>query len=213
MTAHEIANRLVADAAALQREIELMERHFTLNHFFGDVGNLPYAHYGYLMAVLAQVDAVSTCHGESRVSQTIRMCTFLEAYVRSGKLDVHRTVVQMLRHSLMHTGALRYLYDTHAQAAYTWRVHFGDLPDGVTHYTITSVNLAHQEDILGIAHLAGVAPASIHALNISLVALSADWLQGVKKYVREMLTDPVLRARAETRYPKIQLQQKPLGAT
>ena len=33
--------------------------------FLGDVNNLPYAHYGYLMAALGQIDTLSICHGEN----------------------------------------------------------------------------------------------------------------------------------------------------
>jgi hypothetical protein len=63
------------------------------------------------MAALGQIDTLSVCHGGNVGKQTPRMIAFLDRYVYPGRLDVHRAVVQMLRHTLMHTGALRYLFD------------------------------------------------------------------------------------------------------
>jgi hypothetical protein len=79
-------------------------RLFEQTGFLGDGSNLPHAHYGYLMATLGQIDTLSVCDA-GRTAQTRRMVGFLETYVHPGNVDMHRAVVQMLRHTLMHTGA------------------------------------------------------------------------------------------------------------
>lgn len=212
MSADDIAKRLVDHARALQHEIHLVSDLFQQTDFLGDVNNLPHAHYGYLMATLGQIDALSVCHGENaNQSQTLRMIAFLDRYVHPGRLDVHRAVVQMLRHTLMHTGALRYLYDPDSKIAYTWRVYFGDLPGSVAHYTLTQVDPAYQDDLRDRARLAGVTPTSIVALNISLTALAANLVRGAEAYVADMLADQAKRALAEGEYPKIQMTQRPIS--
>ena len=139
---------------------------FERTDFLGDGSNLPHAHYGYLMATLGQIDTLSVCdRGGSRRDQMKRMVTFLETYVPPGNVDIHRVVVQMLRHTLMHTGALRYLCDSGNMTAYTWRVYFGDLPVSVAHYTVTQIDPTYQDDVLETARLAGLAPTSIAALR------------------------------------------------
>ena len=180
---------------------------FEQTGFLGDGSNLPHAHYGYLMATLGQIDTLSVCdRGGSRRDQTKRMVAFLETYVRPGSIEMHRVVVQMLRHTLMHTGALRYLYDCGNTTAYTWRVYFGDLPAGVAHYTVTQLDPTYKDDVLETARLAGLAPTSIAALNISLVALTEDLVRGAKTFVAVMLADQTKRALTEAEYPKIQMQ-------
>ena len=175
MSADDIAKRLAQDARALQHEIHLVADLFHQTDFLGDADNMPHAHYGYLMATLGQIDTLSVCHGgNASQGQTPRMIAFLDRYLYPGRLDVHRAVVQMLHHTLMHTGALRYLYDPDSKIAYTWRVHFDDLPNSVTHYTLTQVQPVYQDDLRDHARLAGVTPTSIVALNISLCALAAN---------------------------------------
>jgi hypothetical protein len=205
--ADDIAERLVDQALALQREVSLLSGLFEQTGFLGDVGNLPHAHYGYLMATLGQIDTLSVCNGAGpRPGQTSRMVAFLETYVRPGTVDMHRLVVQMLRHALMHTGALRYLYDSGSMTAYTWRLHFGDLPVGVAHYTVTQLDPTYQGDVLETAQLQGLVPTSIGALNISLTALTEDLVRGAKKFVEVMLADQAKCALVEAVYPKIQMQ-------
>jgi len=209
--ADDIAKRLVDHALALQREVSLLSGLFEQTRFLGDASNLPHAHYGYLMATLGQIDTLSVCNGAGpRPGQTSRMVAFLETYVRPGKADTHRVVVQMLRHTLMHTGALRYLYDSGSMTAYTWRVYFGDLPVGVAHYTVTQLDPTHQDDVLETAQMAGLAPTSIATLNISLMVLTEDLVRGAKKFVDVMLADQAKRALIEAVYPTIQMQAHPI---
>jgi hypothetical protein len=212
VSANDIAKRLVELAHALQHEIHLVSDLFQQTDFLGDANNLPHAHYGYLMAILGQIDTLSVCHGENAgQGQTPRMTAFLDRYVHPGRLDVHRAVVQMLRHTLMHTGALRYLYDPDSKIAYTWRVYFDDLPGSVAHYTLTQIDPAYQDDLRDHARLARVTPTSIVALNISLTALSTNLARGTNAYVADMLADQAKRDRVEAEYPKIQMQQKPIS--
>ena len=58
------------------------------------------------------------------------MIDFLAKFVypMPEQLRIHSVVVQMFRHSLMHTGALRFVFDRGESVAYTWRVHLGRLP-------------------------------------------------------------------------------------
>lgn len=207
MRVDEITERLVDQALALRQEVSLLSRLFERSGFLGDVNNLPHAHYGYLMATLGQIDTLSRCNDGAEPSQTKQMVCFLENYVHSGKGDMHRVVVQMLRHTPMHTGALRYFYDLDDKTAYTWRVYFGDLPVGVTHYTVTQLDPTCQDDVLETARLAGLAaPTSITALNISLTALTEDLVRGAKNFVNVMLADRTKRDNTENVYRKIQMQ-------
>jgi hypothetical protein len=206
--ADDIAERLVDDALALQREVSLLSGLFEQTGFLGDGSHLPHAHYGFLMATLGQIDTLSVCdRGGPRRDQRKRMVDFLETYVRPGRVDMHRVVVQMLRNTLMHTGALRYLYHSESMTAYTWRVYFGDLPIGVAHYTVTQLDPRHQNDVFKTAQLAGLAPTSIATLNISLTALAGDVVRGAEKFVDVMLADQTKRALTEAEYSRIQIQR------
>jgi hypothetical protein len=70
------------------------------------------------------------------------MRRFLELYVEHGDDEVRRVLVQMLRHSLMHTGALRFLAGE--GIAYTWRIQFGhSMPSHVEHFSISEVDRDH----------------------------------------------------------------------
>jgi len=212
MTAERIAKRLVDHANELEHEIHAVSDLFRRTRFLDNPANMPYAHFGYLMATLGLVDTLSLCDaGSDNKKQTPRMCSFLDAYVHPGQVAVHPVLVQMMRHTLMHTGALRYLYDPTSKVAYTWRVHFGELDAGVTHYTVTSVDPVYQDELHELAKQIGVSPMSITALNISLTAFAADVVRGACGYVAAMLADPGKRARAETEFPGIEMQQKSIS--
>jgi hypothetical protein len=86
----------------------------------GDSGNMPYSHFGYLMAMLGLIDTLSLCDS-GRGEQTPRMRTFLGTYVHPTQAGVNTVLVQMMRHTLMHTGALRYLFNSSTRVAYLAR--------------------------------------------------------------------------------------------
>jgi hypothetical protein len=72
-------------------------------------------------------------------NQTPRMQGFMERYLDAQKADEHRVAIQLMRHTLMHTGSLRFLYDEKNETGYTWRIHFGDtFPTSIGHYTLTA---------------------------------------------------------------------------
>lgn len=78
---------------------------------------------------MGQIDPMSKCECgpiEPPRNQTPRMQSFMERYLDPQKVDQHRVAIQIMRHTLMHTGALRYLYEKNTATAYTWGIHFGD---------------------------------------------------------------------------------------
>ena len=52
--------------------------------------------------------------------ETPRMQSFMERYLDAHRTDEHRVAIQLMRNTLMHTGALRYLYEKRTETAYTW---------------------------------------------------------------------------------------------
>lgn len=114
MHAAEIAEEILAHSAALKFEVETLATCFAGNGFFGDSNNFRHGHYGYLMTCLAQVDVLSVYEKGviSHRNQTPRMQGFLDRYLRPGRSEEHRVAIELFRHKLMHTGALRYVYDT-----------------------------------------------------------------------------------------------------
>ena len=208
MTADEIAHQLAEAALTLNSEVRSLRALFEETSSLGDSLNMPHAHHGYLMTTLGQIDTLAACWRGTIVTgtQTSRMRDFLDTYMYPGRRNVHRAVVQMLRHSLMHTGALRYIYDRETGGVLTWRVFFGALPTGQDHYTLTKVPSAYQEHMLGMAAAAGYTPTQTFALNISVETLTKDLVQAASQYTAQMLGDDDLRAKALQVFPRIQVQ-------
>ncbi|MDQ6949452.1 MAG: hypothetical protein M3256_25180 [Actinomycetota bacterium] len=208
MTADEIAHQLAEAALTLESEALSLGALFKETSFRGNSLNMPHAHHGYVMATLGQIDALAACWCGTlgTRTQTSRMHDFLDTYMYPGRRDVHRAVVQMLRHSLMHTGALRYIYDRETGGVLTWRVFFGALPTGLDHYTVTKVPSAYQEHMLGLAAAAGYTPTQTLALNISLETLTKDLVRAAGRYTAQMVGDDDLQAKALQVFPHIQVQ-------
>lgn len=204
MDAEAIAAELLADATTLHGEVAAvadgLERNTSAHRF-------RYAHYGYLMACMGQFDLLSRCEfgvGEPQGGQTVRMRSFMPRYLDAHKTDEHTVAIQLMRHTLMHTGALRFLYDRQAQVAYTWRVHFnGLLPAGVAHYTLSTEDAAYQDVLLSAVN---GQVAVVKALNVRLTNLSADVVRVARAYTTEMLGDPMLRHRCEAAYAGVCVQ-------
>jgi hypothetical protein len=75
------------------------------------------------MSCMGQIDVMSLCVfdlDKKKGDQTRRMQGFMDHYLYPKKFDENRVAIQLMRHTLMHTGALRYLYDETNQVAYTW---------------------------------------------------------------------------------------------
>ena len=204
----DIADELIADATALNDEVSHLAKVFSQTAFLGDRRNFPHAHYGYLMACMGQVDLMSKCEWgpvEPPRNQTPRMQGFMENYLDARKVDEHRVAIQLMRHTLMHTGALRYLYEPKSGTAYTWRIHFGDTFPSAQfgHYTLTTEDLAYQDDLL--ASVNGNVTA-VKALNLQITQFAADILQVAKDDTTKMSTDPALQTNCEGAYPAIRVQ-------
>jgi hypothetical protein len=95
---------------------------------------------------------------------------------------VHSVVVKMFRHSLMHTGAMRFAFDRHESVGYTWRVQFGILPDGLDHYSITTLDPKYQGRLLSSLPK-DCQLKEIRAINISIPLLVTGLYQGVSRYM------------------------------
>jgi hypothetical protein len=94
-------------------------------------------------------------------------------YLDDQKPEEHRVAIQLLRHTLMHTGALRFVYDPKTDLYYTWRIHFGDsFPSNLDHYTVTGVDSGHQDILLNLVQ--GGSGATVKALNLRLTTFAAD---------------------------------------
>jgi hypothetical protein len=204
----DIADEITASATALHDEVTTFAQRFSETRFFGDTRNFPHAHYGYLMACMAQIDLMSKCEwgpNEPARNQTPRMQSFMERYLDTQKADEHRVAIQLMRHTLMHTGALRFLYDEKNETAYTWRIYFGDtFPSSVGHYTLTVEDLQYQ-DVLRAAVNGKV--ITVKALNVQLTAFAAGILRVANDYAAEMAKDPTLQSNCELVYPTVRVQQ------
>jgi hypothetical protein len=128
----------------------------------------------------------------------------LPHHLDAQKSEEHRVAIQLMRHTLMHTGALRYLYDETAEVAYTRRIHFDDtFPSEFDHYTLTVEDRAHQDDALAAVHKGQV--VAVKALNLWLTVFAADVLRVVEAYTAAMSANKVLRVHCESVYPEIRV--------
>jgi hypothetical protein len=129
----------------------------------------------------------------------------MERYLDAQKVDEHRVAIQLMRHTLMHTGALRFLHDKKTEIGYTWRIHFGDtFPTSIGHCTLTAEDPQYQ-GILQRAVNGKV--VGVKALNVQLTAFAADILRVAHDYTAAMTTDPTLQSKCQVAYRDIQVQQ------
>jgi hypothetical protein len=203
----EIADELVANATALHYEVSSLAKLFSETAFLGDNRNFPHAHYGYLMACMGQIDLMSKCEWgpvEPPRNQTPRMQGFMERYLDAQKADEHRVAIQLMRHTLMHTGALRFLYEEKTETGYTWRIHFGDtFPKSIGHYTLTGEDPQYQ-DMLRAAVNGKV--VGVKVLNVQLIAFAADIVRVAEDYTTMMAKEPTLQSKCEGAYADIRVQ-------
>jgi hypothetical protein len=203
----EIAGEISRTAEALKYEVTTLAKCFAGNAFFGDKRQFPHAHYGYVMACMGQLDLMSKCEiGPTGPpgGQTPRMQSFMERYLYAHRANEHRVAIQLMRHTLMHTGSLRYLYENQTDTAYTWRIHFCDsFPTHFGHYTLTVEDPTCQDDLL--TAVAGNV-ATVKALNIRLTEFAADIQRVAETYTKAMSVDPALRNNCEQVYPTIRVQ-------
>jgi hypothetical protein len=194
----DIAKEITANATALNDEVAVFTQLPAKTKFLV---------YGCLMACMGQIDLMSKCEygkGEPPGGQTPRMRSFMERYLDSTKTDEHRVAIQLMRHTLMHTGELRYLYEEKAGTAYTWRVHFADtFPAQFGHYTLTTEDPKDQDHLL--AAVSGNV-ASIKAFNVNITQFAADIRRVAQDYTATMDNDPALQTKSEEAYSAIRVQ-------
>jgi hypothetical protein len=209
VNADEIADEITNGVSALQFEVTTLAQRFVeVPRFFGDSRNFPYAHYGYLMACMGQIDLMSRCWfgpGEPQGGQAARMLAFMKSYLDSQKVDEHRVAIQLMRHTLMHTGALRYLYAKKTNTGYTWHIQFDNtLPATAGHYTLTDVELSDHADLIAAAP----GPVNrVKSLNLRLTTFAADIVGAAISYTVAMRADPAQRSKCEAAWPEIKVQE------
>lgn len=198
-----MASEINANAVALHQEVvEVAE---FLN---GREHNFRHAAFGYVMACMGQIDVMSYCidgPDKKRGDQTRRMQRFMERYIDPDKSETHRVAIQLMRHTLMHTGAFRYPYDETNRIAYTWQSYFND-SDASTreHYSLTVEDLKYQDHLLEASD--GRPVEQIKALNFRLVLFATDVLHAAEDWIAEMRSDRVKQARCESNYSAIRFQ-------
>jgi len=187
------------DFDSLRSEVHTLADVFHDNNFYDDPWKFRHAHYGYIMASMGRVDQYSAfwkgaIQGD-RTDQTQRMIDFLATFVYPlPEFErVHSVAVKMFRHSLMHTGALRFAFDRHEGVGYTWRIQFGVLPHGLEHYSITTVDLKYRDRLLRSPLPKNCELKEIRAINISIPLLVTGLYQGVSRYMHLLRENEALQ--------------------
>jgi hypothetical protein len=110
-----------------------------------------------------------------------------------------------MRHTLMHTGALRYPYDETNKVAYTWQTYFGDSSTSKReHYSLTVEDPAYQDHLLEAAD--GRPVDKIKALNLRLIVFAADVVRAANAWNDAMRADKEMQARCVSNYSTVRFQ-------
>lgn len=189
---------LVADLDRLEAEVATLARIFYEGRVIGHAGEYPHAYYGYLMACMAKIDLWSslwagrTGKGNGSLpsgvpfrSQTRRMVAFMTTYLGPDK-ETHRIAVELFRHTLLHTGAMRFLYDEARDTKYTWRVFFGEFELYAVphrHYTISDETSNCPGELATITSAAASERSPVHAINVSIPSFVADLRRALTGYL------------------------------
>jgi hypothetical protein len=194
----EIAGEIIANATALNGEVATFTKMPTKTKFLT---------YGCLMACMGQIDLMSKCEfgkGEPQGGQTPRMRSLMERYLDATKVEEHRVTIQLMRHTLMHTGELRFLYEKKTETGYTWRIHFADtFPSQFGHYTLTTEDPTYQDTL--IASVNGKV-TTVKALNLNITEFADDILRVAQSYTTALGANSSLQANSEAAYPAIRVQ-------
>lgn len=194
----EIAGEIIANATALNGEVATFTKMPTKTKFLT---------YGCLMACMGQIDLMSKCEfgkGEPQGGQTPRMRSFMERYLDATKVEEHRVTIQLMRHTLMHTGELRFLYEKKTETGCTWRIHFADtFPSQFGHYTLTTEDPTYQDTL--IASVNGKV-TTVKALNLNITEFADDILRLAQSYTTALGANSSLQANSEAAYPAIRVQ-------
>jgi hypothetical protein len=139
--------------------------------------------------------------------QTRRMASFMDRYLYPGRTDEHQVAVQMFRHTLMHTGALRFLYDRTTDTRYTWRVFFGEGLRPEWHYRITTEDERYQHQLRALAVSTGSTSSTCKSLNVSIPRFVEDLDRATKGYLADFAIDTSLQANYDHADPHIIIQE------
>lgn len=186
-----VRKELIDEMTQIQFEIDkLWEKFQKEPKYFGNRRSFTYAHYGYMMILLARVDLLPRYwKGKGgKGFQTTRMVDFLDHYVHPGSPDANKVAVQLWRHTLMHTGEARFLKDTRTGENYTWQLAFGPR-SGWNHYTLWR----HRHDQKMV-------------LTLIVTEFAADLQRGQALYLNDLEVDPALQTMFLNEDPTIREQ-------
>lgn len=172
--------RLMAEIEGFEREVNAVYSTLVLPHWGNDeLHGFPQTLYGYMMVCFAHIDLFSAYwRGDtSPIGQTQRMIDFMQRYLSPNR-EACGVAVQMWRHTLMHTGAPRFLVDKDTQNTYRWLLHWGEHLPSDQHFTLNEGS--HWKK-----------------LNMGLLYLIRDLRAGLDKYLADLSEDAELQEKFE----------------
>lgn len=162
------------------------------------------------MVCMSKIDLISLYwEGHNGMHQTERMISFMDKYLHPGKSEENRVAVQMFRHTLMHTGELRFLYNEETKSAFTWRVHFGDKLPSDLHYSITVENKQYQNSLLSAVGEKVIGKTICKSLNLSILKFVSDLKICTARYLDDFEIDPILRTNYVKAHQHVIVQKIP----
>ena len=171
----EVRKEHTTHIEALELEVKTVYTALVLPHWGSELHGFPNTLYGFMMGVFARIDLFSAhWKGDATSSsQTIRMADLMNTYIFSDR-EANSVAVQIWRHKLMHTSEPRHLLDERTGKVYRWLLHWYEHLPRDQHYTFNET------------------PNS-KILNLGLVYLIDDLKNGLKAYVADLSTSPMLR--------------------
>jgi hypothetical protein len=133
------------------------------------------------------------------------MVAFLDRYTYPGQTEENELVVKMFRHTLMHTGELRFVAWPTKGYVYTWTVMFGEEWGTSAHYRIDDVDPQGQDQLLSLA--AWIRPALVapktRCLHIILKFLARDVERAASEFLKDVHHSPRLQVQIVDVYKKL----------
>lgn len=187
--------RITSDMELLCDEIERLALVFRETKFFGASHTFPGAHVGMLMACMSKLDFLSLSMDPRNKSQSARMVEFLDRYVAASKPKENRLILKMLRHSLMHSGTLRFMTNKAKTEVYTWRLYWSEAMGGDRHYEISEVDAKYQDQILTVHHwkYPGMPKPRTMCLHLRLTTLAHDLQKGAHRFLNKCADEPTMQ--------------------
>jgi len=200
-------DRILEDARILRQEFDTLNKAFQQTSYWQQAHNFPNAHDGYLMSCMSKVDFMSACFLPN-VRQTPRMLKFLDTYLYPTRSEEHKVLIQMFRHTLMHTGERRFLVSRDRSSVYTWSLRSGDTSRFETHYRVTDVDPAYQDQILALfSWIYPDAPLPrTKCFHLVLPRFTEDIERVAQSFVADAQTSPTLQTQICDTYRVAALQ-------